>query len=201
MTATVSMADMPSFRNSSAGFTLIEILVTLVIIAVGLLGLGAFQARAQQAELESYNRAQALIILDAMVNRINANRQTAPCYAITTSPGTPYLGYADVGHAGSVSCSGFGNASTQALAVDDLNQWDQMLKGASEAVAGAAAGGALGARGCISFDAATSTYTLAVAWQGMTETVAPAVACGNDAYGLETLRRVIWTTFKPATLL
>ena len=201
MTATVLMADMPSFRNSSAGFTLIEILVTLVIIAVGLLGLGAFQARTQQAELESYNRAQALIILDAMVNRINANRQTAPCYVITTSAGTPYLGYADAGHVGSVSCTGFGNASTQQLAVDDLNEWDQMLKGASEAVAGTATGGAFGARGCISFDAATSTYTLAVAWQGMTETVAPAVACGNGAYGLETLRRVIWTTFKPATLL
>ena len=59
----------------------------------------------------------------------------------------------------------------------------------------------IGARGCISLDAATSTYTVAVAWQGVTETAVPTVACGNNAYGTETRRRVVWTTFKPATLL
>jgi len=201
MTATVLTADMLHQRHTTAGFTLIEVLVTLAIIAIGLLGLGAFQARIQQAELEAYNRAQALVILDAIVNRINANRQTAPCYAITTSAGNPYLGYADANHVGAVSCAGFGNANTQQMAVDDLNEWDQMLKGATEAVAGTATGGALGARGCISFDAVTSTYTVAVAWQGMTETVAPTVACGNNAYGLAMLRRVVWTTFRLANLL
>jgi type IV pilus assembly protein PilV len=59
----------------------------------------------------------------------------------------------------------------------------------------------LGARGCISFDAATSTYTVSVAWQGMAATVAPGIACGNDAYGQETQRRAVSVTFRPATLL
>ena len=188
-------------RSSFAGFSLIEILVTLVITALGLLGLGAFQARLQQAELEAYSRAQALVILGAMVDRINANRQTAPCYAITTSAGIPYLGAADGNHAGSISCTGFGDVNTQQLAINDLNEWDLMLKGAAEAVGDRVTGGILGARGCISFDAVTSTYTVVVAWQGMTETAAPTVACGNNAYGTETLRRVVWTTFRPATLL
>ena len=201
MMATVLAADMLRHRHSSAGFTLIELLVTLTIIAIGLLGLGALQVRIHTADLEAYDRAQALILLDAMVNRINANRQTAPCYAITAPAGIPYLGYADANHVGSISCAGFGDANTQQMAVDDLNEWDQMLKGATETVAGNATGGALGARGCISFDAVTSTYTIAVAWQGMNETVVPTVACGNNAYGTETLRRVVWTTFKPATLL
>ena len=201
MTATVLTADMLHPRHTTAGFTLIEILVTLTIIAVGLLGLGAFQARTQQAGLEAYNRVQALVLLDGIVNRINANRQTAPCYAITTPAGIPYLGYADAGHAGAISCAGFGDVNTQQLAVDDLNEWDQILKGARETVAGNATGAALGARGCISLDAATSTYTVAVAWQGVTETAVPTVACGNNAYGTETRRRVVWTTFRPATLL
>jgi len=201
MMATVSTADMSRRRHLSAGFTLIEILVTLTLIAIGLLGLGAFQARLQQAELEAYSRAQALVILDAIVNRINANRQTAPCYAITTTAGTPYLGYADGGHVGTISCTGFGDANTQLMAIDDLGAWDQMLKGAAEAAGGTATGGIVGARGCISFDAVTSTYTIAVAWQGVTETVVPTVACGNDTYGTETRRRVVWTTFRPATLL
>ncbi len=184
-----------------AGATLIEVLVTLVMIALGLLGLGAFQMRTQQMGLEAYNRAQALVILDAIMNRINANRQTAPCYAITSAGGSPYLGYADSNHLASVSCAGFGDANTQQLAVNDLNEWDQILKGGMEAVAGTPTGSALGARGCILFDPATSTYTVAVAWQGFTETEAPGVDCGNNAYGTEKLRRVVWTTFRPATLL
>jgi type IV pilus assembly protein PilV len=77
-------------RRSIAGITLIEILVTLVIIALGLLGLGAFQMRTQQAGLEAYNRARPLVLLDAIVNRVNANRQTAPCYAIATAGAFPY---------------------------------------------------------------------------------------------------------------
>ena len=188
-------------NTRNAGATLIEVLVTLVVIALGLLGLAAFQVRTQQLSLESYNRAQALVILDAIVNRINANRQTAQCYAITTPSGRPYLGYADVNHAGPLTCAGFGDANTQQLAVNDLTEWDQILQGAMEVAGGNATGAALGARGCIMFDVATTTYIVAVAWQGMTATAAPTVACGNNAYGTETLRRVVWTTFKPATLL
>ena len=75
------------------------------------------------------------------------------------------------------------------------------MQGGLETVAGIATGAALGARGCIIFDPATLTYTVAVAWQGMVETQPPTVACGNNAYGTESRRRVVWTTFKPATLL
>jgi type IV pilus assembly protein PilV len=203
MTSTVLTADMLRHRHPISGFTLIEVLVTLVIIAIGLLGLGAFQARVQQAELEAYNRAQALVILNAMVNRINVNRLTAPCYAITTGAGTPYLGIAGMDPT-TITCSGFGDVNTQARAIADLNEWDAMLKGATEAVGATATGGALGARGCISFSGAgtaIASYTVAVAWQGMTETVVPTVDCGNNVYGTETRRRVVWTTIKIATLL
>jgi hypothetical protein len=33
------------------------------------------------------------------------------------------------------------------------------------------------------------------------ETQPPTIACGNNAYGTESRRRVVWATFKPATLL
>src|SRR3954471_7043620 len=188
MTVTASTADMRRARKI-AGFSLTEILVTLVIIALGLLGLGAFQMRTQQMGLEAYNRAQALVLLDAMVNRLNANRQTAQCYAITTANGAPYLGFTDAQHVGAVSCAGYGDANTQQLAVNDLNELDQILQGTLEAAGGSATGGALGARGCIIFNPATTTYTVAVAWQGIAEVQAPTVACGNNKYGTETRRR------------
>ena len=63
MMATAATAEMLSKVNL-AGFTLIEILVTLVIVVLGLLGLEAFQMRTQQARMDAYNRAQALVLLD-----------------------------------------------------------------------------------------------------------------------------------------
>jgi type IV pilus assembly protein PilV len=195
------MADQCTLLRAQRGFSLIEVLVTFVILAIGLLGLAGFQVRVHQAEFEAYNRAQALILLEAMVNRINANRTTAPCYALTTGNGLPYLGVTDGGHSGPGDCTGFGDANTQQRAISDLNEWDLALQGAAELMNGSSRGGTLGARGCVSFDAATTTYTVAVAWQGLVDTTAPAVACGNDSYGQETRRRVVWTTVRMATLL
>lgn len=195
------MVKMPCRRHADTGFTMIEVLVTLFVIAIGLLGLAALQNRIHQAQFEAYNRAQALIMLEAIVNRINANRATAPCYAVTTNGATPYLGVPDAGHASTISCSGYGDANTQQLAVNDLNEWDRVVQGTTELVGATAVGAALGARGCISFDPATEVYTVAVAWQGIVETAAPAVSCGNNRYGAETRRRVVWATLRIATLL
>ena len=58
----------------------------------------------------------------------------------------------------------------------------------------------LGARGCVSYDATTLTYTVVVTWQGMSDTFAPVVNCANGLYGAETKRRAVWTTLKIATL-
>ena len=184
----------------AAGFTLVEILVSLLIMTLGLLGLAVLHVRVQQASAEAYDRAQALILLDAMVSRINANRYTAPCYVITGTSGAPYLGAVDAGYAGAITCSGYGDPGTQQVAVNDLTDWDSILRGTAEQLGAANAGGALNARGCISFDAPTNTYTVAVAWQGLAEGNTPSNACGANRYGSETRRRAVWTTLKIATL-
>ncbi len=44
--------------RSQAGFNLMEILITLLVLTTGLLGLVGMQAVAQRAELESYQRAR-----------------------------------------------------------------------------------------------------------------------------------------------
>ena len=183
---------------------MIEVLAAMVIIAFGLLGLMGMQATAHQAELESYQRAQALILLNDMVERINSNRDSASCYAITTAAtGTPYVGTATGGgYLGTPDCSsGFVNDQTKQLADSGMTEWDLALQGAAEASsAGAAVGAINGARGCVSYDATTQTYTVAVAWQGTTDTFTPVVNCANGLYGAETKRRVVWTTLKVATL-
>ena len=59
-----------------AGFTMLEVLVSLLIAVVGLLGLLGLQTQAQVSEFESYQRAQALVLANDMVDRIAFNRGT-----------------------------------------------------------------------------------------------------------------------------
>lgn len=189
--------------RTQRGFSMIEVLAALTITAFGLLGLMGIQAVSHQAEMESYQRAQALILLNDMVERINSNRGSGACYVTTTtSSGTPYLGATTGGgHFGAPDCSsGYTNVQTKQLADTAMAEWDAALQGSSEKSGATSIGAMIDGRGCVSYDAATLTYTIAVAWQGMTDTFAPVVNCANGLYGAETKRRVVWTTLRIATL-
>ena len=56
------------------GSSLIEVLVTLVILMIGLLGLVGLLVQSQRSQVESYQRVQALVLLEDMASRINTNR-------------------------------------------------------------------------------------------------------------------------------
>jgi len=195
----------PTLR-AERGFTMLEVLVSLVILVFGLLGMIGLQARAQVATFESYQRGQALILVQDMADRVATNRQAAGCYGITTNTtsGTPYLGS---GYTGTPACTAaVGTAATRTLADDDLQAWDRGLKGAAEVSGTDKIGGVIGARGCVSFDAPTNSYRVAVAWQGMAATVAPtagdaAATCSKNLYGTETQRREVSVTVRIASLL
>ena len=195
------------------GFSLIEVLVSLMIIVFGLLGLAGLQVRIQQAEFESYQRAQALILMQDMVERIHVHRVTASCFRYTTNitTGSPFLG---TGSAVTLTCTS-GSTNDNTMAVDSMNEWKDILLGASEDLGGASVGAIQGARGCVSYDATselldplgvaipdTGLYTVAVSWKGTSDTFAPTVNCGNDntLYVAETRRRVASTTFRLARL-
>ncbi|MEN9463836.1 MAG: hypothetical protein RL217_17 [Pseudomonadota bacterium] len=55
------------------GINMVEILVTLVITAVGLLGLNSLQLQSNRAALDSGSRSQAAWVLEDLANRIRAN--------------------------------------------------------------------------------------------------------------------------------
>lgn len=201
-------------RSRGAGFSLIEVLVSILIVTVGLLGLAGLQARAQVAEFESYQRAQALVLLYDMVERLGSNRLTARCFAVTTdtAAGAPFFG--DPASPVTPTCS-VDTAANNAMAVAGMQNWDNLLQGVSEKKGGTTkVGSIIGARGCVSYNVATEyvnatsganindtgEYTLAVSWQGMSDTFAPVATCGSGLYGTETMRRTVWVTMRIATL-
>jgi type IV pilus assembly protein PilV len=169
------------------GTTLVEVLVTMIILAFGLLGLAAFQSKVQMGSIESYQRAQAVILLADMQARMNGNPQFANDYAGGTVYGT--------GDA-TTSCAGLVGVAR------DKCEWSLTLQGSGEIGSnGTTKLGAMnGARGCITLIrarnatdnlCASGIYLVSVAWQGMHETIAPTATCGSGQYGAETLRRVI----------
>ena len=88
---------------------MIEVLVSLVILLLGLLGLIGLQAKAHNAEIESYQRAQAIVLLQDMFDRMNANRDDA--YNLAYSD-------AAVGGGGALTdCSGKTGAESRPLRV------------------------------------------------------------------------------------
>lgn len=177
----------------SAGFSLIEVLVSLVILMLGLLGFVALQARASTAELESYQRVQALVLMQDIVDRLNANRKVASCYVTSSYVGT--------GNSGTPTCAS-GSSTQQALAVADMTAWDSLLKGAAETSGSSNVGAMVGARGCITYDATTQEYLVTVAWQGRSATTAPpaSLSCGSGLYGNESQRRTVSTIVSIANL-
>ncbi len=66
--------DTPLQAPRLKGFTLIEILVTLVIFSIGLLGLAGMQLRGSEGTNTAYFRSQATLIANDMAERMHANR-------------------------------------------------------------------------------------------------------------------------------
>ena len=195
--------------RNSAGFSLIEVLITMIIILVGLLSIAALQAKAQIAEFESYQRAQGLILLSDIIDRINLNRETLSCFAITTNTtaGTPFIGAAGTGHMGTPAC-GASTSAYNTIADNAINALDDLLQGAAESEGGTDVGAMIGARACISYDASTEVpgkagtglYTVVVTWQALAALTAPSYNCANGLYGNENMRRAVSTQLRIADL-
>lgn len=71
--------------SNQEGVGLVEILVALLVLAIGILGFIALQYRAVEATSEAINRVQAMNIARDMAERIRANRDGLATYKTETS--------------------------------------------------------------------------------------------------------------------
>ncbi|MES2125915.1 MAG: prepilin-type N-terminal cleavage/methylation domain-containing protein [Pseudomonadota bacterium] len=174
-------------RGHQQGTTLIEVLITMVILGFGLLGIAALQAKAQIGSIESYQRAQGVVLLEDMSARLNSNRAQAATYILANPAGT--------GDSQPGDCSGLA-----AGAPHDICEWSNALKGAAELKGSSKVGAMVGARGCIEQLQAPDPsvgicrpgiYQVSVAWQGMHLTAPSALTCAQGLYGNDSNRRVI----------
>jgi type IV pilus assembly protein PilV len=184
-------------RQQQGGATLIEVLVSLLILMVGLLGLVGVMIQSQRAQLESYQRVQALLLVQDMAARLNANKTVASCYITATHIGT---GNTSVPAASACTVVG-STADQQNRVVQDVTEWRDLLLGSAEVIGTDAVGAVLGARGCVTKDA-SDLYQVSVAWQGSGATAAPpaGVTCGQGSYTDDAARRAVSITVQLGAL-
>jgi type IV pilus assembly protein PilV len=162
-------------NTRQGGFSLIEVLVTIAILMIGLLGLAALQTNATIAEIEAYQRSQALVLVQDLADRISANKTDAASYMVS-----------NVGATVTTPCP------TTSIAATDLCEWANKLAGAAEVTGGGTKVGAmLGARGCVT-QPTPNYFMVTVSWQGMSAAGAttPGATCGSGLYGAGKRRTV-----------
>lgn len=112
-------------RNQQAGFTMIEVLVALIVLAIGLLGVAGVQTLAMKSTANSHFRSQVNVLAYDMVERIRAN-----------TPGASGGAYNNITEAGTKpSCST--SCTSAQLAAIDANEWFTNMQAALPGFTGA----------------------------------------------------------------
>ena len=133
-------------RRQASGFSLIEVLISLVILAVGLLGMTALQNEALKYNHAAFTESQALFLIADMTERIRANRESNN-YTIELTQPAPTEPVA--------KCNATPCTSTQ-MAAWDIYEWRAMVEDPAYLPNGNSA---------ISFDTLENEYTITVSYE------------------------------------
>ncbi|MDP5064792.1 MAG: type IV pilus modification protein PilV [Haliea sp.] len=197
----------PHRLRRQSGVTLIEALVTFVILSVGLLGIVSLQAISKTSQHQGIQRSNAVMLANDLVERIRIN----PGGLATYSAGglaTPFGG--GTLSAPTTDCAATACTATQ-LAAYDLWLWEQGIDGATVTVTGSDAvvrnaAGLIAPRACVRFTAdtgmaRTGLVDVIIQWRGLGETqdavtAGDGEACGGAAAGADDFRRqLVVSTF------
>jgi type IV pilus assembly protein PilV len=167
-----------------SGFSMFEILITLVITAFGLLGLAGFANKATALSVDASQRARASALLNDMASRIGNNKVNAAAYVT-----------------GAVSGAAIQDCTALAGAPRDLCEWGNLLAGSNDLRPGGNAA-FMGYRGCVTQpNPLDPVFVITIAWGTLTPGVPPADACAANAFGDESLRRILRSQVRVANLI
>lgn len=109
----------PQSRNQR-GVGMVEVLVAMLLLAIGVLGYAALQVRAVEATGEALNRSQAMVILRGLAEQIRVNSTAQSSYQAAV------LGYANASTAPSLGsntdCYSASSCTSAQLATFDAYQ-------------------------------------------------------------------------------
>lgn len=100
--------------NKNTGFTLIEVLIAMLVLAVGLLGLAGLQATSLKNNQSAYNRSQATQLAYDLADRMRANVAGKTTYTTGTATAT-------------AACLTTAGCSKEAMAENDLKEWNDAI--------------------------------------------------------------------------
>jgi type IV pilus assembly protein PilV len=172
-------------RNSKqAAFSLIELLVSIVVFSVGLLGIAGLQMVSKKANFEGMQRTVASQVASGMLEDMRANGSGISIYAAA-----PDLGGGKLSGLPVSNCRNVNTPCTPAQkAGHDLWYWERVLDGAQEIGVEGQAGGVLTPTLCINGPAGgvAGVYLVSVAWYGSSSLMNPdtdVCGAGSGKYG------------------
>jgi len=181
------------FDKKNRGVGLIEVLIALLVMAVGILGFVGLQSTAKRTGYEALQRSTAVYLVNDILERMRSNA--------TAVYGGDYsvqdLGGGSLGDT-APACVDAASCSPGEIASYDLWEWEQRLDGSTEGDRG----GLVSPRGCVNTN--NGFVTVAVAWRGHMEGIDPNHSedidnCGAglglyDGEEVDSLRQVVVAT-------
>lgn len=113
----ISASNTGTMTLKQRGYTLVEVMVTVLILSIGLAALGLLQVLTVQNTYNSNNRALAVMSAEAMIDRVRSNiaGYETGAYTSLTAPGLPQ------------PCTDASPCSPDQIAQSEYSLWTQEL--------------------------------------------------------------------------
>lgn len=156
-----------------SGFTLVETMVTVFVVAIGLLTAAVLQAASKKATYEATQRTVATTLAQDIIERMRANYVNASSNLAAYATASSGLSAANPPTAPSCGDASSPPCTAQQQAQFDLYNWWQALDGASETITSGGStsnvGGLSDVTGCITVPATPGNQVqVTIAWRGLT---------------------------------
>lgn len=190
MHAKLNNRHTPGRRPRQTGFSMLEVMISVFVVAIGLLGIAALQFMSKRSNFEAVQRTTATLLATDIIERLRANPTKLLDYAGDASTPIAPLGGPTATRTQPATLCHASACTPFALSQYDLWEWETALNGLSEEIDnnGIGTGGLVAPTACIITDAAAGVvdrsgkYTVAIAWRGATQMADPAInLCGQGS--------------------